>query len=65
MKFYSSLLFLFFSLSSFAEKIVVAQENKKFSHDKLVIKQGDTVDFLNSDPFFHNVFSLSDTEMFD
>ncbi len=21
--------------------------------------------FINNDPFFHNVFSLSDTEMFD
>jgi plastocyanin len=31
----------------------------------LKIKAGDTVNFVNQDPFFHNVFSLSDAKTFD
>ena len=29
------------------------------------IKVGDSVIFRNDDPFFHNIYSLSDTQTFD
>ena len=32
---------------------------------KLSVKVGDSVKFLNDDPFSHNVFSLSDAKSFD
>ncbi len=50
--------------ATFAEP-VVAQKDKKFSVEKLEVKVGDSVEFRNDDPFFHNVFSLSDTATFD
>ena len=54
-----------FSAGSFAEEFVVSQKNKSFSEDKIIINVGDTVHFLNKDPFFHNIFSLSDEQYFD
>ena len=48
-----------------ADSYEVGQKDKKFTKDSLEIKVGDTVQFINNDPFFHNVFSLSDAEMFD
>lgn len=57
--------FLFATPFCIAEEHTVAQKDKQFSIEKLSIKVGDTVKFLNSDPFFHNIFSLSDTQMFD
>ena len=44
---------------------VVEQKGKAFSVKTLTIKKGDSVSFLNSDPFFHNVFSLSEAKFFD
>ncbi|HEY8357944.1 MAG TPA: plastocyanin/azurin family copper-binding protein [Ramlibacter sp.] len=44
---------------------VVSQKGKSFQPGKLAVKQGDTVKFVNDDPFAHNVFSLSDTKSFD
>ena len=44
---------------------VIGQKNKKFSIDNLTVNVGDTVEFKNEDSFFHNVFSLSDAQMFD
>ena len=29
------------------------------------MKKGDTIRFKNEDPFFHNIFSLSDLKTFD
>lgn len=43
----------------------VKQKDKQFSVATMVVKVGDSVSFLNADPFFHNVFSLSDTKTFD
>lgn len=63
-----SLIFLTLLLSANAaigETYEVGQKDKKFTQDELSIKVGDTVKFTNNDPFFHNVFSLSDAEMFD
>jgi plastocyanin len=43
----------------------VTQTDKKFSTAKLKVKVGEAVNFKNEDPFFHNVFSLSDVKTFD
>ena len=48
-----------------AESFEVGQKNKEFTVSELKIKKGDVVKFVNQDPFFHNVFSLSDTILFD
>lgn len=44
---------------------VVAQKGKAFSVKRLKVKVGDTVKFVNDDPFSHNVFSLSAPKSFD
>jgi plastocyanin len=43
----------------------IEQENRRFTPETLVIQAGAKVSFPNSDPIFHNVFSLSRTKMFD
>ena len=48
-----------------AAEQVVAQKGKAFSVKKLKIKVGDSVKFVNEDPFSHNVFSLSAAKSFD
>jgi plastocyanin len=48
-----------------AAEHVVIQKGKAFSMKKLVVQQGDSVRFVNEDPFAHNVFSLSDSKSFD
>lgn len=64
-KYFCIFILLMFSGSAFAEDHSVEQKNKAFIPKTMSIKVGDTVDFLNSDPFIHNVFSLSDVQMFD
>lgn len=44
---------------------LVSQKNKAFSTTKLKVKVGDSVTFRNDDPFFHNIFSLSEVQSFD
>jgi plastocyanin len=44
---------------------VMNQRNETFVPHVLAITSGTTVDFPNSDPFYHNVFSLSKTTRFD
>jgi plastocyanin len=44
---------------------LVSQKGKAFSTATLKVKAGDTVTFRNDDPFFHNIFSLSDAHSFD
>ena len=56
--------------SALAGDITVGQKDKAFvkngkSVSKIVVKVGDTIHFKNEDPFFHNVFSLSDLKTFD
>jgi len=41
------------------------QTGQRFEPEMLVIPVGSTVSFPNSDPIFHNVFSLSKTRQFD
>lgn len=56
--------------TAMAAEIVVDQKNKTFVKsgkkvEKLKVKVGDTISFKNQDPFFHNIFSLSDIKTFD
>ncbi len=53
-----------------AEEYVVDPINKSFVMTgkpitALKLKKGDTVSFKNGDPFFHNIFSLSELQTFD
>jgi len=48
-----------------AEHAVMDQRNERFSPRALPVMAGGTVDFLNSDAFYHNVFSLSSPKKFD
>jgi len=43
----------------------MAQKNKRFEPDLLVVPIGSLVDFPNLDPWFHNVFSLYQGKRFD
>lgn len=43
----------------------LAQKNKSFSPRVLAVPVGSTVEFINEDPIFHNVFSLSPPSPFD
>lgn len=59
-----------FAGASLAATLVVEQHNKTFVNhgnkvEKLQIKKGDVIRFQNEDPFFHNIFSLSDLKTFD
>jgi plastocyanin len=53
------------SSAAWALDQVIDQKDKQFSKKALKIKVGDSVEFRNSDPFAHNIFSLSDTKSFD
>ena len=53
-----------------AEEFTVTQTDKTFKMngekiETLTIKVGDSIKFLNEDPWSHNVFSLSATKNFD
>jgi len=53
-----------------AEDLTLTQSNKSFKLndskvETLSINAGDTIHFKNEDPFFHNIFSLSDLKTFD
>ncbi len=53
-----------------AQEFTVSQADKTFKMsgakvEKLTVKAGDSIKFLNEDPFFHNIFSLSDLKTFD
>jgi plastocyanin len=44
---------------------VLRQKNKAFEPHLLVVTRGSAVEFPNSDPWFHNVFSLFNGKRFD
>ncbi len=46
-------------------RAVMNQQDQTFVPHVLAITAGTTVEFPNSDPYFHNVFSLSRTQPFD
>lgn len=64
-KFVITFYLLVISNFSFAETFDVGQKDKEFTVKEITIKKGDKIKFINQDPFFHNVFSLSDAVMFD
>ena len=47
------------------ETLTIEQRNARFEPDLVVLPIGSTVQFPNSDPIFHNVFSLSHAQSFD
>lgn len=51
--------------TAIAEEITITQRNKAFDIEEVTAKVGDTIAFLNDDPFYHNIFSISDTLVFD
>lgn len=62
---YILILTLVLSVNLSAKEHTVDQKDKQFTMSDLVIKVGDIVHFRNSDPFFHNVYSLSPLKIFD
>ncbi|MEM7183413.1 MAG: plastocyanin/azurin family copper-binding protein [Spirochaetota bacterium] len=62
---YLMMIFLGSFVSLSAKEYRIDQKNKKFSRDEITIKAGDKIRFRNSDPFFHNVYSLSPLKIFD
>ena len=61
---------LFASVAASAAEHTLAQNSKSFKLngeqiEEYTIKAGDTINFKNEDPFFHNIFSLSDLKTFD
>ena len=67
MKFFATLasfVILAFSLNASAQH-TVSQKDKQFAPNNLTVKAGETVTFTNDDPYFHNVFSMSDAKTFD
>ena len=53
------------SAQAMAREIEVLQKDRKFSTPAVTARVGDTLVFKNQDPFFHNIFSLSDVQSFD
>lgn len=48
-----------------AMRAAIRQENETFFPRVVAVTRGSTIDFPNFDPFFHNVFSLSNAGTFD
>lgn len=48
-----------------ADRRVLNQLDKRFEPRLMIIQEGDVVRILNSDPVYHNVFSLSKAKRFD
>lgn len=66
----SALLFSVVFSTAMGGEHTIGQKNKSFIKngnkvDRLKVKVGDTIHFKNQDPFFHNIFSLSDIKTFD
>lgn len=51
--------------TAYAAEHDVGQKDKKFTVAEVNAKVGDVIKFTNLDPFFHNVFSISDALLFD
>jgi len=66
----ASVLILWGAAALGSEEFVIEQKDKDFWYQgvktvTLKVKVGDVIQFKNMDPYFHNVFSLSDVKMFD
>ena len=46
-------------MSPLEEPAEIDQENASFVPQVTAVPSGSTVEFINSDPFYHNVFSLT------
>lgn len=44
---------------------ILNQKDQKFTPGLLAVKQNESIKIINSDPVYHNVFSLSNTKKFD
>jgi len=44
---------------------VVRQQDRKFSVTTVQARVGETIVFVNDDPYVHNIFSMSDAQSFD
>lgn len=53
------------SMQSYATDYTASQKDKKFNPEKLNIKVGDSVNFINDDNVPHNVYSESPTNHFE
>ncbi len=65
-----SLVAVLMSATASASDHTILQSSKSFKKnggqvEEFTIKAGDTIHFKNEDPFFHNIFSLSDLKTFD
>jgi len=61
---------IFCSQAIMANEFTIDQKDKSFvingkQADTYSVKVGDKVNFRNMDPWFHNIFSLSDIKTFD
>jgi plastocyanin len=45
--------------------VQIAQRDRRFTPDLVVVPAGSTVSFPNMDPIFHNIYSLSKAKAFD
>ena len=61
----SALLLVLLTLQVTASDHMVSQKGRAFFPHKMTVKVGESVTFVNNDPFAHNVFSLSDVKSFD
>lgn len=57
-------------VSAQAKDVTIGQKNKTFIFDgkaveTISIVKGDTIHFQNNDPWFHNIFSLTQAKTFD
>ena len=56
---------LLLSFTVRANEVEVNQKGDTFSANNVKIKVGDSISFRNDDPHFHDVFSISDAQMFE
>ncbi|MBL1260767.1 MAG: hypothetical protein COB33_009595 [Thiotrichaceae bacterium] len=66
----AGLVMMFVLTNASAADHTIMQNSKSFKLagsqiEEMTIKAGDTIHFKNEDPFFHNIFSLSDLKTFD
>jgi len=59
------LLVIVLSGQALAAEHEIGQKNKEFSQASITVAKGDSISFINNDPFFHNIFSLSEVQAFD
>lgn len=58
---------MLFASAASAEEITVSQLNKGFvvkgaKTETLIVKAGDSLKFLNEDPFFHNILCIPEEQ---